>query len=77
MGRVACAGDNAEMESFFAPLQNNVLDRHTWETREGLSVAVISWTWTSYHLYRRQRGLGRMTPIEFETAMTRRTANAA
>jgi len=27
MGRVGAAGDNAAMESFFALLQNNVLDR--------------------------------------------------
>jgi putative transposase len=27
MGRVGACGDNATMESFFALLQNNVLDR--------------------------------------------------
>lgn len=32
MGRVGAAGDNAAMESFFALLQNNVLDRRTWAT---------------------------------------------
>ena len=30
MGRVGAAGDNAAMESFFALLQKNVLDRHSW-----------------------------------------------
>ena len=29
MGKVGAAGDNAAMESFFALLQNNVLDRRT------------------------------------------------
>jgi transposase InsO family protein len=77
LGRVASAGDNAAMESFFALLQNNVLDRHTWKTREDLTVAIISWIETTYHRRRRQRGLGRMTPIEFETAMTHHTAIAA
>ena len=33
MGRVAAAGDNAAMESFFALLQKNVLNRRTWHTR--------------------------------------------
>jgi len=42
MGRVASAGDNAAMESFFALLQNNVLDRHAWKAREDLTVAIIS-----------------------------------
>lgn len=30
MGQVGAAGDNAAMESFFALLQNNVLDRRRW-----------------------------------------------
>ena len=30
MGRVGAAGDNAAMESFFALLQKNVLNRHRW-----------------------------------------------
>ena len=32
MGRVGACGDNAAMESFFALLQNNVLDRQRWAT---------------------------------------------
>ncbi len=32
MGRVSAAGDNAAMESFFALLQKNVLDRRAWAT---------------------------------------------
>jgi transposase InsO family protein len=34
MGQVASAGDNAAMESFFALLQKNVLDRRRWTTRD-------------------------------------------
>ena len=30
MGRVASCGDNAAMESFFALLQKNVLNRRSW-----------------------------------------------
>src|SRR5699024_2864105 len=36
MGRVGAAGDNAAMESFFSLLQNNVLDRRSWATRDEL-----------------------------------------
>src|SRR3954467_15341216 len=39
MGRVGAAGDNAAMESFFALLQKNVLNRRTWATREELRIA--------------------------------------
>lgn len=34
MGRVGACGDNAAMESFFALLQRNVLDRRRWSSRE-------------------------------------------
>lgn len=30
MGRVGSSGDNAAMKSFFALLQNNVLNRRSW-----------------------------------------------
>ncbi len=70
MGQVASAGDNAAMESFFALLQNNVLDRHCWAARHELRLAIITWIERTDHRRRRQTGLGRLTPIEYETIMT-------
>jgi transposase InsO family protein len=67
MGRVGACGDNAAMESFFALLQKNVLDRHRWATREELRLAIITWIERTYHRRRRQRRLGRLTPVEYET----------
>jgi putative transposase len=67
MGRVGACGDNAAMESFFALLQKNVLDRQRWTSRHQLRLAIVSWIETSYHRRRRQRRLGKLTPIEFET----------
>ena len=67
MGQVGSAGDNAAMESFFALLQKNVLNRRRWETRDQLRVAIVSWIERTYHRRRRQDRLGRLTPIEFET----------
>ena len=67
MGRVASAGDNAAMESFFALLQKNVLNRKQWATREELRLEIVVWIERTYHRRRRQRGLGKLTPIEFET----------
>ena len=66
MGRVGACGDNAAMESFFALVQKNVLNTRRWETREDLRLALVRWIEASYHRRRRQRSLGRMTPIEFE-----------
>jgi transposase InsO family protein len=66
MGRVGACGDNAAMESFFALLQKNVLDRRRWETREELRLAIVTWIERTYHRRRRQRALGRLTPVEFE-----------
>ncbi|MFI7494433.1 IS3 family transposase [Kocuria sp. M4R2S49] len=67
MGRVGACADNAAMESFFALLQKNVLDRQRWSTREELRLAIVTWIEKSYHRRRRQRRLGRLTPVEFET----------
>ncbi len=66
MGRVGVCGDNAAMESFFSLLQKNVLDRQRWETREELRIAIVTWIERTYHRRRRQRVLGRLTPVEFE-----------
>ncbi|TSD93617.1 transposase, partial [Skermania sp. ID1734] len=70
MGRVGACGDNAAMESFFALLQRNVLDRQRWSTRAELRLAIVSWIERTYHRRRRQRALGRLTPIEFELLHT-------
>uniref|UniRef100_UPI000584420B IS3 family transposase n=1 Tax=Nocardia araoensis TaxID=228600 RepID=UPI000584420B len=64
MGRVGACGDNAAMESFFALLQRNVLDRQRWSTRAELRLAIVTWIERTYHRKRRQRGLGKLTPIE-------------
>lgn len=69
MGRVAAAGDNAAMESFFALLQKNILDTQKWATRQHLRMAIVAWIEGTYHRRRRQRRLGKMTPIEFESIM--------
>jgi putative transposase len=77
MGRVGAAGDNAAMESFFALLQKNVLDQHSWATRQQARLASVGWIEGTYHPRRRQRVLGRLTPIEFESIVTTTAATAA
>lgn len=75
MGRVGSSSDNAAMESFFSLLQKNVLDTRRWDSREELRLAIVTWIETKYNRRRRQRALGKLTPIEFE--MIYATADAA
>jgi transposase InsO family protein len=77
MGRVSSAGDNAAMESFYSLLQKNVLDRKRWATRDELATAIVIWIEHTYNNRRRQRGLGKLTPVEFELAFADRTDQAA
>ncbi len=78
MGRVGSAGDNAAMESFFALLQKNVLNRRRrWATRDQLRIEIVTWIERTHHNRRRQARLGRLNPIEYETIMTPQTATAA
>ena len=67
MGRVATCADNAAMESFFSLLQKNVLDTQRWKRREELRLAIVTWIERTYNRRRRQRILGRLTPVEYET----------
>ena len=66
MGRVGAAGDNAAMESFYSLLQNNVLDAQPWRTREELRMRIVRWIERTYHRRRKQKGLGKLTPIAYE-----------
>jgi transposase InsO family protein len=67
MGRVAACADNAAMESFFSLLQKNVLNSKSWTSRDELHLAILHWIERTYHRRRRQRALGKLTPIEYET----------
>jgi transposase InsO family protein len=77
MGQVGSAGDNAAMESFFSLLQKNVLNRQTWDTRDQLRIAIVTWIERTYHRRRRQAALGRLTPIEYELIMNQTATQAA
>lgn len=74
MGRVGACGDNAAMESFFSLLQKNVLDTKRWKTRAELRSAMIRWIERTYNRRRRQRILGKCTPVEYEAINSAQTA---
>lgn len=77
MGRIGAAGDNAAMESFFSTLQKNVLNKRSWNSRDELRREIVYWIERTYHRRRRQRRLGKLTPIEFETVYRTTVALAA
>ena len=77
MGQVGTSADNAAVESWFSLLQKNVLNRHSWTTRDDLRITIVTWIERTYHRRRRQRRLGRLTPIEYETIMTTPASQAA
>ena len=58
----------------FLRVLKNVLDRQRWATREELRLAIVVWIERTYHRKRRQRRLGKLTPIEFETINVALTA---
>ena len=75
MGRVASSADNAAMGASSRCVQKNVLNSRRWATRDHLRLAIVTWVERTYHRRRRQRALGKLTPIEFETI--NRAAHAA
>ncbi|MDR6939411.1 transposase InsO family protein [Arcanobacterium hippocoleae] len=75
IGWVGACGGNAAMESFWYLLQKNVLDSKTWQTRQELRLAIISWIEGKYHRKRRQRRLAKLTPIEYETTYNQNASN--
>ena len=54
------------MESFFSLPQKNVLNTRRWNSREELRHAIVIWIERKYNRRRRQRALGKLTPVEFE-----------
>jgi len=66
MGRVGSAYDNAMMESFFATLQRELLDRRQWLTRKELASAVFEWIEAWYNPRRRHTSLGHLSPVDYE-----------
>jgi putative transposase len=66
MGRRGDAFDNAVAESFFATLETELLDRHTFKTRDQARLAVFHWIEGFYNSRRRHSTLGQRSPDRFE-----------
>jgi putative transposase len=66
MGTVGDAYDNAVIESFWARMQTELLDRQRWTTRLELANAIFEYLEIFHNRQRRHSSLGWRTPIEFE-----------
>jgi putative transposase len=71
MGSIGDCFENGLAESFFATLQTELLDRHTWTTREQLADAVFGYLEASTTPRRRHSALGYLSPADYETAWHR------
>jgi transposase InsO family protein len=66
MGSVGDAYDNALMESFWASLQTELLDRQTWPTRSSLRAEIFEYIEGFYNPTRAHSSLDMLSPNQFE-----------
>ena len=66
MGSVGDAYDNALMESFWATLQTELLDRQTWPTRSSLRSEIFEYIEGFYNPRRVHSSLDMLSPTQFE-----------
>lgn len=66
MSRRGDCWDNAVVESFFATLERELIDRNTWPTRDAARQAIFRYIETWYNPYRRHSTLDYLSPVEYE-----------
>lgn len=66
MGSVGDCFDNALAESFFATLETELLDRHSFPTRAEARTAVFEFIEGWYNPHRRHSALEYLSPVEYE-----------
>jgi putative transposase len=66
MGSVGDCFDNALCESFFATVECELLDRHTFRTQIEARLAVFDFLEGWYNRHRRHSALGYLSPVNFE-----------
>jgi putative transposase len=66
MGSIGDCFDNAVVESFWARMQVELLNRKRWKTRVELANAIFEYIEIFHNRRRRHSSLGMLTPIEYE-----------
>jgi putative transposase len=70
MGSVGDCFDHALIESFFATLECELIDRRHWHTREEARLEVFWWLEAVYNRRRRHSSLGYLSPMEYEANLS-------
>jgi putative transposase len=70
MGSVGDCFDHALIESFFATLECELIDRRLWHTREEARLEVFWWLEAVYNRTRRHSSLGYLSPMEYEARLS-------
>lgn len=73
MGSVGDCFDNAVIESFWARLQVEILNRKRWPTRIELANAIFEYLEIFHNRQRRNSAIGVLTPIEYEKLQTQQS----
>ena len=66
MGSVGDCYDNAMAESFFATLECELIDQHTFPTQAEARMAIFEYIEGWYNPHRRHSRLGYRSPVNFE-----------
>ncbi|MGW4516217.1 IS3 family transposase [Streptomyces sp. NPDC004393] len=66
IGSIGDCVDNAMMESLWARVQVELLDRKRWRTRLELSTALFEYPGIFHNRQRRHSALGMLSPVEYE-----------
>jgi putative transposase len=69
MSRRGDCWDNAVVESFFASLKTELIDRRVWATRAEIHQAVFRYIETWYNPHRLHSALGYRSPVQYEAAL--------
>jgi len=75
MGSVGDCFDHALVESFFATLECELIDRRHWRTREEARLEVFWWLEAVYNRTRRHSSLGYLSPMEYEARLSMTVSN--
>ncbi len=74
MSRRANCYDNAVVESFFATLEWELIERNDWSRRDEARLAIFEYIECWYNQKRRHSSLGYLSPVEYEQQLLVRAA---
>jgi transposase InsO family protein len=74
MSRRANCYDNAVVESFFATLEWELIERSNWHTRDEARLAIFEYIECWYNPKRRHSSLGYLSPVEYENRLLSQAA---